>query len=58
MDSGKSATEPQNGSEPLRALIEAPSGEPIALLHACGAAPARLYRDPLEVLTVAADRWM
>ncbi|MCR9243424.1 MAG: aminodeoxychorismate synthase component I [bacterium] len=44
-------------ARPFEALQKAPRGEPVALLHSCGAGPAWLFSDPVEQLTRAAGDW-
>ncbi|MBK8097017.1 MAG: anthranilate synthase component I family protein [Planctomycetes bacterium] len=40
--------------EPFERLLQVPRGEPVALLHSCGAGPSFLGTDPIEVLTLPA----
>ncbi|MBL9078842.1 MAG: anthranilate synthase component I family protein [Planctomycetes bacterium] len=45
------------GAEPFEALLAAPRGGPIALLHSCGRGPTWLCSDPVEVLQRPAGAW-
>lgn len=44
-------------AEPFAALLAAPRGGPIALLHSCGRGPAWLCTEPVEALTLPAGAW-
>ena len=41
----------------FRALLDAPRGEPVALLHGGGVGPTWLCREPLATLTCQAGEW-
>src|SRR5690606_28682062 len=42
---------------PFAALLAAPRGEPVALLHSCGEGPAFLCTDAVAALTLPAGAW-
>jgi para-aminobenzoate synthetase component 1 len=42
---------------PFLALLDAAAGGPVALLHSCGAGPARLFTGAVDELTLAAEEW-
>lgn len=45
------------GAEPFEALLAAPRGRPVALLHSCGRGPSFVCTDAIEVLTRPAGAW-
>ena len=56
MDSAKSmAKNQQSPARPFAVLTRARKGAPLAMLHPCGEGPVRLFTDPVEVLSVAAE---
>jgi aminodeoxychorismate synthase component I len=44
-------------SEVFRALLDSPTGEPVALLHGGGVGPTWLCREPIATLTCGAGEW-
>lgn len=44
----------QDIHEAFGSLLAIPRGEPVVLLHSCGAGPARLLHDPVDAMTLPA----